>query len=264
MAARIPLVQSGLCSSWMHVSFVWAVLIPPVCLHGTKNNFAFLSQPLRHLNCMHDVVCVRHNLNGHHYFASTWRKLCWLFFSQCHCKSSLSTKGLIAMSHTKSVHKCTVNLFTLCSKYTLLFLFCEHTNPYHIEPLVSPPSHVSAAPLTTTGELIICTKLKTKTGLPGSALPGNNLCSMLKSASACVRAPLFCAFMLKRILLFTRLNLRSLIFSLTPFGWFSYIFFFCLQMSRWQPFHDKKKPATNMNDLSSYSHGSNVFYPWVT
>jgi hypothetical protein len=155
---------------------------------------------LRHWNYMHDVLCTRHNLNGHHYFASTWRKQCWhSFFSVCHYKSSVSTKGLIAMSHTKSVHKRTVNLFTLCSKYTVpFFFFYERTNPYHIAPLVSPPSHVSAAPLTTTGELI-CTKLKTKTGLPGSALPGNNR-FMLKSESSCVREPLFCAFMLKRIL----------------------------------------------------------------
>lgn len=121
---------------------------------------------LWHWNYMHDVLCTRHNLNGHHYFASTWRKLCWhSFFSVCHCKSSVSTKGLIAKSHTKSVHKCTVNLFTLCSKYALLFLLSyEHANLQHVEPLVSPPSHVSAAPLTTTEELVISTKLKTKNG----------------------------------------------------------------------------------------------------
>jgi len=81
---------------------------------------------LNHLILELHAWCTLHKtqFKGHHYFSSTSRKLCWhSFFSICHCKLSLNTKGLIA-THIQKVY-INVLLKYLCSKYTLSRL-CRH------------------------------------------------------------------------------------------------------------------------------------------
>ena len=135
------------------------------------------------------------------------------------------------MSHTKSIHECTVNLFMF---------------KIYIESLVLPPSHVSAAPLTTTGELIISTKLKTKNRTARQCATWKQpLNHVEKCVSQCARSSVLrlrdCTYFVN----LHSLNLRSLIFSLTPFGWFSYIYFcvcVCVFFSAFK--HGDDNPST--------------------